>query len=175
MKISAALVALALFFSGPAAVAVPTAASTVAAPTWSPQINDVKEKLKTECDQAWFWSGTVDGQSVQPYAERLASEKHGFTLAAKLAEQHIPEPDPNDHEKWREYSQYFAEGAKCSARTVLGDTVRPDSVWYNTEFPALKKNVEIDSVWQVAPKTGAEWEIWHRSWAHNYRTTHVTQ
>ncbi|ASU77682.1 hypothetical protein CDG81_04440 [Actinopolyspora erythraea] len=135
---------------------------TAAPPASAPADNDIRERLKTACDQAWFWSGTVGGKSVKDYAEKTAKANSGLTLAAKLEQEDIPEPAPDDIKRWREYSGYFAEGAKCQVWAVLGNKVNPDSIWLNTELPTLKRNPEVDYVWRVDPQTDLACVLWQK-------------
>ncbi|TDV56465.1 hypothetical protein [Actinophytocola oryzae] len=152
MRIRVALVALALFFAG--------APAAVADPVWAPQVNDVKEKLETDCGQAWFWSGRTAGVSVRAYAENAAAKNDGYTLAAKLKEQQIPEPTTD--QGWREYSKYFAQGAKCEAFAVVGEDLRPGNIWEEVEYPTLKANPLVAYVWRVDTRTDEACVLWQK-------------
>ncbi|MEU4806269.1 hypothetical protein [Actinosynnema sp. NPDC023587] len=152
MRIRVALTVLILFFAGvPTALAEPLPGP----PSREAQLNDVKDKLKTDKDQAWFYSGYFnDGVRAGAVANTWANYYKGYTLNSKLDHEHIPPPqtDPG----WREYSGYFAEGARGKARVVLGDKYDPKGVWMTVELVELKKNHDIGSVWKVYRSTGKD-------------------
>jgi hypothetical protein len=145
MRLRVILLVLALLVGGaPVAVAAPD--------------RPVKEKLRTKCDEAWFWSGRVDGESVQGMADDLARQAGGVTLGQKLARERIPEP--GDLQGWDLYSRYFAEGARCEVRAVHGSSLRPDNIWEKTEFPALQRNRQITYVWVIKAWTREACVVW---------------
>lgn len=155
MNIRMAMLVLSLLFG--------SVSTAVAVPNLPASISDVKEKLQTQRNQAWFWSGTCKNDkgaliSVAPTAKRLAARNGGYTLDRKMREQDIPFP-PDGPYTWDQLSGWFAEGARGKARGVLG-RLNPDNVWERIEYPTLLRNPNIESVWRVDPVTYEEIQIW---------------
>ena len=128
----------------------------------------VKAKaLETAADGAIFWSGTIDGESVQAIAQGLAELRGGTTLESLLASERIPMPTFGQRDAasvwtWEEASRKFAMGARGEIRAVVGDTVKPNGVWQRVELPALKDNPNVTKIIEVDARTGRETVIFTR-------------
>ena len=121
----------------------------------------------TEADTAIFWSGNTAGVSAEDAAASYASRAGGTTLEQLEKERgiNLPEYDrakPETVQAWRDASQAYAEGASGKVRAVVGDTVRPDSVWKTIELPALQNNPFVTEIVEVNAVTGEEVVIWTR-------------
>ncbi|MDR0587900.1 MAG: hypothetical protein LBG61_02845 [Burkholderiales bacterium] len=125
----------------------------------------LKNPFATEKDKAFFWSGMgMDGAKA---AESLAKQKGGTTLEMVIENRGINLPkfnpdSPATIEAWKEASRLYAEGASGEVRAVLGNNVKPTSIWNTQELPALKANPKVTEIFKVDPKTGVETLIYRR-------------
>jgi filamentous hemagglutinin len=83
--------------------------------------------------------------------------QRGITLPAWNAE------SPASVSAWEQASLAFAQGARGNVTVLQGDVLRVDSMWGNTEYPALISNPNVSSITAVDPQTGATNVIWTRS------------
>jgi hypothetical protein len=110
-------------------------------------------------DTAVFWSG------LGPHGEDIAAEfaaKTGRTTLEQLVEARglrLPRFNPSDPatvRAWEDASRAFAQGARGTVRVVLGDSVKPSSVWTTVERPTLEANPNVTRIIRVDPETGRE-------------------
>lgn len=118
-------------------------------------------------DAFWFWTGRVNGQSVEADAATRAGAAGGYSLETRLAEQNISMPgfDTRDAASvalWEDASRTYANRAEGVVRVLKGTEVRTDSVWETIEFPTLQKNVQVDRVVAIDAATGAETVIYEQ-------------
>lgn len=112
-----------------------------------------------------FWSGL--GRGGDAVAANAAKQEGRVTLEMTRANRGVELPtwDPGNPESvaaWRQASHDFAAGASGNVRVLQGDTIRIDSFWAQTEFPALKANPNVKSITAIDSKTGAEVPLWLR-------------
>ena len=121
-------------------------------------------RLKTEADQAVFWSG-IPGQDKQAAAW---VQQHGGTTLENQLQKHGIELPPFDRTKpesvaaWRKASKEFAEGASGKVRVLQEDAVGVKSVWGEVEYRALIENPKVTSITAIDPRTGVETLLWKR-------------
>jgi hypothetical protein len=125
------------------------------------------DAFATEPDSAVFWSGKTNGVGGEDVAGDIATSQGGTTLEQLAASRGITLPpwnqnDPASVQVWQQASQAFANGAKGTVRVVLGDAVRPGSIWESVELPALQANPSVTQIIRVDPATGAETVIFRR-------------
>lgn len=63
---------------------------------------------------------------------------------------------------WENASRSFALGAKGDVTAVIGQTLRPGSVWEVVELPALKANPNVTSIAVIDPFSGLRTVIFKR-------------
>jgi filamentous hemagglutinin len=119
----------------------------------------------TEADQAYFWSGL--GRGGDKVAAELATTRGGTTLEQITKARGIDLPtwdaaNPASVQTWQNASRAYAEGASGNVRAVIGDSLRPGSIWETIELPALKANPNVTRIIQVNPATGVETVIFSR-------------
>lgn len=130
-------------------------------------VSKYASKLKTEPNEAFFWSGRTDGIGGKETALEIALSKKGITLEALVDKFKIPMPEwdmkiPSSVETWQKISQSYAKQASGEVRVVMGESVRNDSVWNQYEFPALKSNTKVTKITKIDPKTKKESIIFKR-------------
>ncbi len=128
------------------------------------------DDLATRPGEATFWSGrstTADGRTLGSggVASDFAHDTHRTTLENTLNERGItmPEYDPDVPDSvtaWNDVSSAYAEGASGDVTVVLGESVRPDSIWESKEFPRLQANPNVTSVTSVNAITGEVKRLW---------------
>ncbi len=89
-----------------------------------------------------FWSG---GRAAMEAAEAFARANGGRTLEMTLRGKLLTWLTnkfgfKNTERFWKWASESWAKGAKGEADAVLGEKVRPDSIWKKIEEPTLQKN-----------------------------------
>ncbi len=119
----------------------------------------------TEADQAYFWSGL--GRGGDKVAAELAATRGGTTLEQITKTRGIDLPtwdaaNPASVQAWQNASRSYAEGASGNVRAVIGDSLRPGSIWETIELPALKANPNVTRIIQINPATGVETVIFSR-------------
>ena len=120
----------------------------------------------TEANQAFFWSGL--GRGGDKIAAELAATHGGTTLEQITQGRGIILPvwdaaNPSSIQAWQNASRAYAEGASGTVRAVVGDSLRPGSIWETIELPTLMSNPNVTQVIRVHPTTGVETVIFRRS------------
>ncbi len=128
---------------------------------------DQRHALITERDKANFWTGRVNGESVEQTAGVIAREAGGTTLEMRLADRGIEMPafddrTPDAMRAWEEASRYYAEGASGTAYVVMGQELRDGNVWETKELPALKDNPAVDRIVKIDAVTREHSVLWER-------------
>ncbi len=128
------------------------------------------DSLRTEPGTAVFWSGRATGPTGAEMgsggiASGFAGDSGRVSLEMKLNESgsSLPDYDPLDPvsiQAWEDASRGFAEGASGDVVVVLGDTVRPSSIWNTQELPQLTSNPAVSSITAIHPVTGVSTRIW---------------
>jgi hypothetical protein len=111
----------------------------------------LREGLQTDENGAYFWTGRVDGQSVEADALRIANESGGTTLEGALADADITMPvfsdrTPEAIQAWELASRIFAEQASGDVFVVMGTEIRDGNVFQTLEFPTLQANQNVRRV-----------------------------
>ncbi|HKP05790.1 MAG TPA: hypothetical protein VJU58_00925, partial [Microbacterium sp.] len=130
--------------------------------------------FNTQPDTQLFWSGRTEmpNPAGSPYvgssdlATGLARGKGATTLELYLTENGIKMPrwsdDPQVQAMWGEVSRKYAESAQGIVRVVLGRNIRPDAVWLQYEFDALKSNPNVTQIIAIDPATGGMRSLFER-------------
>src|SRR5699024_860828 len=95
----------------------------------------IKEALKTEKDNAYFWSGL--GKGGDKIAMQIAGDNNGTTLEHQIAVHKIEMPewsfqDKNSQRAWQQVSNYYAQKCSGNVHVIVGDKVRANSVFIST-------------------------------------------
>ncbi len=111
----------------------------------------LREALQTDENGAYFWTGRVNGQSVEADALRIANDSDGTTLEGALAAGDITMPvfsdrTPEAIAAWELASRIFAEQASGDVFVVMGDEIREGNVFQTLEFPTLQANQNVRRV-----------------------------
>ena len=130
-------------------------------------IEEVREKLKTEPNTAFFWSGRTDGVGGAENAANIAKSKGGVTLELTIETQNIVMPEwdfnnPSTMEAWDLVSAAYAEQVSGNIHAVVGAELREGNIWENVELPRLKNNPKVKKITIIDPKTGIENIIFKR-------------
>ena len=125
----------------------------------------IKEALKTEKDNAYFWSGL--GKGGDKIAMQIAVDNKGTTLEHQIAVHKIEMPewsfqDKNSQRAWQQVSNYYAQKCSGNVHVIVGDKVRANSVFISTELVALKNNPNVDSIIIINLSTGDSTVIFDR-------------
>lgn len=91
------------------------------------------------------WRAAMQGRTTLEQFVRA----HGATLPA------YNPADTASVQAWRDASLMFAQNARGSVLAVVGESVRPESVWATIELPALKANPNVTQIIRIDPFTGA--------------------
>ncbi|MGX5773001.1 WXG100-like domain-containing protein [Microbacterium trichothecenolyticum] len=130
--------------------------------------------FNTPPDSQLFWTGRTEmpNPTGRPYvgssdlATGLAQGKGATTLELYLSENGIKMPrwsdDPQVQAMWGEVSRKYAESAQGIVRVVLGRNIRPDAVWLQYEFDALKNNPNVSQIIAIDPATGGMRSLFER-------------
>ncbi|MDR7188944.1 hypothetical protein J2Y46_001767 [Microbacterium sp. BE35] len=130
--------------------------------------------FNTQPDSQLFWTGRTEmpNPTGRPYvgssdlATGLAQGKGATTLELYLSENGIKMPrwseDPQVQAMWGEVSRKYAESAQGIVRVVLGRNIRPDAVWLQYEFDALKSNPNVSQIIAIDPATGGMRSLFER-------------
>jgi len=70
--------------------------------------------------------------------------------------------NPAATKAWEELSREYAKNASGTVRAVIGESLRPGSLWENVELPALKQNPRVDKIIVIDPATKVERTIFTR-------------
>ena len=123
--------------------------------------------LQTERDTAFFWSGKTKGVGGDEVAAAIAKENGGTTLEILIKDRGIKMPewnsaDPASVKAWQEISAEYAKGASGQVRAVVGEKLRPGSIWVTRELPALKANPAVTQITEIDPLTKVPTTIFTR-------------
>lgn len=69
---------------------------------------------------------------------------------------------PSSVKAWERASYYFANNSSGTVHAVLGENIRPDSVWNSIEYNTLIQNSNVTKIIKIDPKTLAEQVIFRR-------------
>ena len=129
-------------------------------------LDSVRELFKTEPNTAFFWSGL--GENGAEIAKEIAKANGGVTLEMlmeqnkqKLIDAGFPYnkdlddfvfngSDPENLKAWKDLSKAYASQASGNVRAVLGDNIKPGSVWCTDEMPCLFSTENVTSVQGVS-------------------------
>ncbi|MGN9845178.1 hypothetical protein ACTMTI_44360 [Nonomuraea sp. H19] len=136
---------------------------------------------------AFFWSGRTEKKpgeylSAGPEeAAEIARSMGGTTLESLMDSRGIPQAkwdpvaagwDPDEtawdilkahvDDAWSKVSLDYARNASGEVRVVLGASLRPGNVWETTEFPALKRNLNVTKIIAIDLVTGKPTVLFER-------------
>lgn len=135
---------------------------------------EIYEKLKTERDTAYFWSGchkmdelgnvVSNGDVV---AIDIAKSKNGVTLESTIRDREIELPawdfdNPDSIKAWEEASSAYAEQVSGDVKAVIGENLRDGNIWENIELPRLMENPNVTSITTISSETMEENAIFNR-------------
>lgn len=124
-------------------------------------------KLKTNINEAFFWSGRTNGIGGEEIALDIAKAKNGITLEGLIKKNNIAVPIWNPFDKkimkiWSLISKRYAEQVSGEIRAVIGSRLRENNIWEAYELPALKANSNVTKITIIDPKTKVEKLIFRR-------------
>ena len=130
-------------------------------------IDEIRHLIRTENNQAFFWSGRYNGDGVKNLAREIAEAKGGTTLEGLLDNLKIEMPDwnvndPHSIKLWEDVSEEYAKQAKGEVKAVLGNSLRDGNVWETKELPALMDNINVTKISTIDPGTLIETIIFIR-------------
>ncbi|MBM5720260.1 T7SS effector LXG polymorphic toxin [Listeria ivanovii] len=130
-------------------------------------LNELSPLLKTNSDEAFFWSGRTNGIGGADAAEKIATSKNGVTLESTIKNKGIKMPEWNfDNPKtiidWEGVSEIYASQVTGEVRAVVGSELRKGNIWENVELPRLKANPNVTKITTVDPVTQKEKIIFER-------------
>ena len=130
-------------------------------------IDDIRHKLNTEPNTAFFWSGRTEGIGGADNAASIAKSRGGVTLESTIKAKNIVMPEwdfnnPSTMEAWDLASGAYAEQVSGDVRAVIGAELREGNIWENVELPCLKNNPNVTKITTIDPKTGVEKIIFER-------------
>jgi hypothetical protein len=116
-----------------------------------------KALLKSSVNEANFWSGL--GRNGDTQAASFTNKNGGTTLEQLLEKNNIEMPDYNpldstSVEAWEKASELYAEQASGKVNAIIGENMRPDSIWKTYELPALKRNPNVTEITETNSITG---------------------
>ena len=125
------------------------------------------EKITTEPNTAYFWSGTTNGIGGKKFAIELANANKGKSLEMLVERYNINMPDwdmddPSTIRAWEELSKEYAKRASGEIRAIIGSSLRKGNVWENIELPTLKRNPKVTKIIVMDPETRREKIIFER-------------
>lgn len=108
-----------------------------------------------------FWSGQYNGKVILPEAEACAQKVQGATIGQLMCNLNQPPTSkkflmpadgspPSGNDRWNFASLKFAQYTGKTAYVVTGDAY-VTSIWFRTEWPALKANLNVDTVVSLNP------------------------
>jgi hypothetical protein len=126
-------------------------------------IDEVTPLVKTGPNEAFYWSGRVNGKGVMDQALEIAKSKGGTTLEGIIDSKKIKMPKWEDNPKvWEDVSAAYANQASGEVRAVLGTELRPGNVWETVELPRLKENPNVTKITVINAETLEETVIFVR-------------
>ncbi|WBX98254.1 hypothetical protein [Chryseobacterium gambrini] len=128
---------------------------------------EIRSKLKTNPNDAFFWSGRTKGIGGQDIALEIAESKGGTTLEGLIDKNKIKMPswDPDDLnaiKAWEDVSDAYADQVSGEVRAVVGKDLRPGNIWENIELPRLKSKMDVTKITIIDPVTREETVIFER-------------
>ncbi len=118
---------------------------------------------KTNASQAFFWSGRTNGIGGPEITYEIAKVRGGQTLENVLAANGVMMPDWSENPNaWIKASMEYTKQASGVVWAVIGEQVRPQSVWLTKELPMLKDNVNVTRIIVIDPQTLEETIIFIR-------------
>jgi hypothetical protein len=116
-----------------------------------------KELLQSSPNEANFWSGLGRDGDIQ--AANFTTENGGTTLEQLLEKNNIEMPaynplNPLSVESWEKASELYAEQASGKVNAIIGENIRPDSIWKTYELPALEKKPNVTEITETNSVTG---------------------
>lgn len=132
-------------------------------PGFNPDGSVNPDDFRTPRDGAYYWSGMWP-RNGQEIAGNIAGRNNATTLEMLIESRGIDMPEwdadnPASVATWTQVSEAYAAGASGTVRAVLGDSIRPDAVWW-TELQRLQANGDVTQVIRIDPDTLAESVIW---------------
>ena len=123
-----------------------------------PSTAELYSVLKTRKNGAWFWSGRIDGNSVEDQAAYLAGYNGGATLEMMLARSGLTMPswDPSNEASvklWGDASYDFASQATGYTYVVQGKILRQGNIWESKECPTLMAEPGVAGIIAAYPST----------------------
>ncbi len=133
----------------------------------SADIEKVASKFKTEKDTAYFWSGNSNGIGGKDYAREYAKKNGGTTLENLMESKGIKMPiwdisNQDSIKAWDYASEIYAREASGVIKSIVGKSIRPNSVWEKIELKTLKANPNVTKVIVIDPETLVETVIFWR-------------
>jgi hypothetical protein len=124
-------------------------------------IERASAQFATNPNEALYWSSAPGGANLSRNAGWRAATQGRMTLEQFARAQGIDLPafslsDPASVQAWRDASRAFAQNASGSVMAVVGEGVRPDSIWLTVELPALRANPNVTYIIRIDPLTGAK-------------------
>jgi hypothetical protein len=121
----------------------------------------------TNPGEAIFWSGRTNGVGGMQTAADVARNSGGKTLEQLIESRQLTMPaynpnNPASVQAWQDISTELARNASGEVRVVLGNSVRPQSIWEVYELPALKGNTAVTRIVAIDPLTKVETLIFRR-------------
>ncbi|MGT2969212.1 MULTISPECIES: hypothetical protein [Streptococcus] len=130
-------------------------------------VNLIRDRLRTDPDTAFFWSGRTDGIGGMEVAKDIAKSRGGVTLESTIDDTNIIMPEwdfntPSSITAWEEASNVYAEQVSGKIRSVVGNELRSGNIWENIELLKLQTNPNVTQITTIDPKTGIETIIFKR-------------
>lgn len=114
-------------------------------------------KLKTNINEAFFWSGRSNGIGGEKIALEIALSKNGITLEGLISKNNIPMPKWEDNPKiWSAISKKYASLVEGEVRGVIGKRLRKINIWETRELPTLMTNPKVTKITIIDPESGIE-------------------
>ena len=138
---------------------------TIYSPIDNKEIGKVQAMTHKEIDDAMAAAkAAMKAWREVPIVERA---KVLYKAAELLEKRKIAMPvwdaaNPAVVQAWKDASLGFAQGARGELKAVIGQTLRPGSVWETTELPALKGNPQVRKITVIDPASRAERVIFER-------------
>jgi hypothetical protein len=127
----------------------------------------LRKATATPRDGAYFWTGRVNGTSVEGTAADVAKRAGGKTLELALDEAGVTMPvfddrTPEALEAWKDASLFFAEQASGVTHVVMGQQLRDGNVFETLERPALEANPNVTKIVKIDAVTFQEEDLFVR-------------
>jgi hypothetical protein len=128
-------------------------------------IEKITPKLKTNPNEAFFWSGRTNGFGGADRALEIAKLKKGTTLEGLIEAQGIEMPlwdinNPSSMKACEDVSAAYANQVSGEVRAVVGNQLRPGNIWENVELPRLMSNQKVTKITTIDPEILVETVIY---------------